>query len=933
MATEIGTAYLSLVASTGGMTKDIKKAFGSVDTDAKAAGQRAGGLFSSGMAGGLGLVGSAVAAIGFGALVAEAGRASDATDKFKQTLNFAGINTKAIDGLTASTKAYADKTVYGLGDIQNITAQLAANGVAGFDKLAEAVGNLNAVAGGNAETFGRVGMVLTQTAGAGKLTTENWNQLSDAIPGASGMLQEAMRKNGAFTGNFRDAMAKSEITAQEFNQALLDLGMTDVAREAATSTKTLEGAFGNLQASVVGGLAQAVDRIKPSLTGLLSGLADGISAATPGMLAGLDAIMAGLDNLGGSGVGPLAALASAFSPLTLAVKALAPIMPQLGAAFADVVKALLPAVPALTSVAAQLGGALASALGVVVPALLPLVVKLAELAGALLSNEPAVLALVGAFAAFKGVQAASTAIAGVKTAVDGARTAMAGAQAVTGAFKAGLLGIQGAQASAAAVRAFAAGTNLAGAASKIAAAGQWLWNVALSANPIGLVVVAIAALVAGLVWFFTQTEVGRQAWASFTAWLGEAWNGLVTTATAVFQGLGEFFAGVWSSITTTASAAWTSFTGALSAVWATVGPILTAPFTAFSAVVSGVFESVKALVAGGFLVVVGLFTGNGELIAQATSGLSSKLGEIWAGVWSTITGAASGALDALRGLFQAGWAAVSGAASAAWAAIVSAVSEGVARVVGFVGGLPGKASAALSALPGQLSSAGSSALSALQSAVSSGLERVLGAVRELPGRATSALSGIGSAMVGVGRNLVEGLINGVRQMAANIASAARAVVEGAINAAKNALGIRSPSRVFMGIGTMTGQGLAIGLDKMTDTVARASAGMVDAAIPDAGLFGDATASALGSLSGQVGATIQAKYDAMAVRLPNAAASGASSDRVELLLQQLIAEVRAGQQISLDGDRLVGATARRMSQALSTSETGKSRAAGNAGLEV
>ena len=70
---------------------------------------------------------------------------------------------------------------------------------------------------------------MTQTAGAGKLTTENWNQLSDAIPGASGKLQEAMKKNGAYTGNFREAMEKGEITAEEFNQAILDLGMEDVA--------------------------------------------------------------------------------------------------------------------------------------------------------------------------------------------------------------------------------------------------------------------------------------------------------------------------------------------------------------------------------------------------------------------------------------------------------------------------------------------------------------------------------------------------------------------------------------------------------------------------------------------------------------------------------------------------------------------------------
>ena len=212
--------------------------------------------------------------------------ASDSAQKFASTLSFAGLDTSTIDQLTASTQKYADQTVYDLSDIRNTTAQLAANGVNGYAELAEAAGNLNAVAGGNADTFRSVGMVLTQTAGAGKLTTENWNQLADAIPGASGKLQEAMKKNGAYTGDFRDAMAKGEITAEEFNKAVMDLGMTDAAKEAATSTQTIEGAMGNLEASVVNVGVQLLDSFKGPLTEAMSALADGIGSL-PAMFKGL----------------------------------------------------------------------------------------------------------------------------------------------------------------------------------------------------------------------------------------------------------------------------------------------------------------------------------------------------------------------------------------------------------------------------------------------------------------------------------------------------------------------------------------------------------------------------------------------------------------------------------------------------------------------
>ena len=288
-----------------------------------------GGLVSSG-------VGMAVDAIAD--LTGDIVEASDSADKFKSTLNFAGLDTGTIDALTASTQAYADQTVYSISDIRNVTAQLAANGVQGFDQLAEAAGNLNAVAGGNAETFGSVGMVLTQTAGAGKLTTENWNQLADAIPGASGKLQEAMLKNGAYTGNFREAMEKGEISAEEFNKAVMDLGMTDAAKEAATSTQTIEGAMGNLQASIVGVGTTILDQFKGPLTSGISMLAQGISGLS-GVFTGLvQTIGPILSQIGGIFMNSFSGFGEYFTVNVL------PALQALGGALQNLGNAVLPVV-------------------------------------------------------------------------------------------------------------------------------------------------------------------------------------------------------------------------------------------------------------------------------------------------------------------------------------------------------------------------------------------------------------------------------------------------------------------------------------------------------------------------------------------------------------------------------------------------------------
>lgn len=229
-----------------------------------------GTFIGSAVAGGIRTITGFVAGLGQEAL-----SSSDALQKFKSTMQLGGFGEKEIDTATKQVKKYADDTVYDLGTVSNTTAQLAANGVKDYMGLTEAAGNLNAQAGGNAETFKSVAMMLTQTAGAGKLTTENWNQLADAIPGASGVLQKAMKDNGAYTGNFRDAMANGQVSADEFNDALTKLGSNDAAKKAATATNTFEGAWGALEANVVSGLDSIIDRIgKDKLTGVINQLAD-----------------------------------------------------------------------------------------------------------------------------------------------------------------------------------------------------------------------------------------------------------------------------------------------------------------------------------------------------------------------------------------------------------------------------------------------------------------------------------------------------------------------------------------------------------------------------------------------------------------------------------------------------------------------------------
>ncbi|WP_137604538.1 tape measure protein, partial [Weissella thailandensis] len=296
-------------------------------------------------------------------LVSEAGKASDAMQGFDATMQLAGFGKDKIKSVGKDVKKYADDTVYDLEDVSNTTAQLAANGVDNFEKLTESAGNLTAVAGGTKDDFKSVAMVMTQTASAGKLTTENWNQLTDAIPGASGKLQEAMKKNGAFTGDFREAMEKGQISADEFNKAIDKLGSTDKAKKFAKGTAEFQGAFGNLEAEVVNGWQKIIDAVgKKNLTDIINNLADVATKAFSGIAKGVKVMS---DQLGKLKKHPaiLAALTTAFKALGAAIAIFAgakgaimavTAITKIGTAFSKL-SALLAANPFLAIVAA-IGG-------------------------------------------------------------------------------------------------------------------------------------------------------------------------------------------------------------------------------------------------------------------------------------------------------------------------------------------------------------------------------------------------------------------------------------------------------------------------------------------------------------------------------------------------------------------------------------------------
>lgn len=101
------------------------------------------------------------------------------------------------------------------------------------------------------------------------------------------------------------------------------------------------------------------------------------------------------------------------------------------------------------------------------------------------------------------------------------------------------------------------------AATGIATAAQWAWNAAMTANPIGLVVLAIAALIAGIVLLVKNWDSVKAAGAAAWNWIKGAWSG----AGDFFSGLGDKIKNAFKGAFNSVAGWWNNSVGKLS--WTT----------------------------------------------------------------------------------------------------------------------------------------------------------------------------------------------------------------------------------------------------------------------------------------------------------------------------------------------------------------------------
>lgn len=237
---------------------------------------------------------------------------------------------------------------------------------------------------------------------------------------------------------------------------------------------------------------------------------------------------------------------------------------------------------------------------------------------------------------------------------------------------------------AAAVGVLATALAIQGLIKSVAAAFAFL-NATMAANPIVLVVAAIAGLVAAFVVLWKKCEGFRNFWKNLWDGIKNVFNAVVTwfqqaaqTLVNIFQtawngikkawsGVGNFFKGIWQGITGIFKSADSWLSNKFGAAWTGIKNAF-APFVGYFQqiwnTVKGIFAAVKAVLSGNFSeaweAIKGVFSGWGNFFKGLWDQVKSAFSNVWQsmkdigknivkGIWDGISGAASWLWDKITG--------------------------------------------------------------------------------------------------------------------------------------------------------------------------------------------------------------------------------------------------------------------------------------------
>lgn len=283
----------------------------------------------------------------------------DAMQKAKQVIGvLAGSSKKAAKVVNELSDAVSD-TAYGLDTASSSTQKLATSGL-GLDKSTRMVKDMmDAVSfygDGTNETLANTVDAIAKMNASGKISAEQWQRLTDAgIP----VLKIFAEKTGKSMAEVTDAFSTGKISAQEFNDTLMDAlengteSFPAVAGKAKEMAGSFATSFSNMSARIAIGIANIIEALNNFLTD--SGLPN-----IQGMIAGFGSVIRNALNwIAAELPKALNAIKDFFAPTAEAIKAAADKIQELMPLIAAVVGAFATwkGIKAVSNIASTIGDA------------------------------------------------------------------------------------------------------------------------------------------------------------------------------------------------------------------------------------------------------------------------------------------------------------------------------------------------------------------------------------------------------------------------------------------------------------------------------------------------------------------------------------------------------------------------------------------------
>ena len=854
MAYQLAQAYVQIVPSMKGVGKAIENAF---DGPSKSTGQKAGQSIGSGLSGGFAAkvgavagiastVFSKVASVVTGSLNSAISRA-DQMNNFPKVMKNLGYSSEdaaasikkissALDGLPTTSSAMT-------GMVQQL-APLTSN----LDQATNiALAFNNAMLAGGASTMEQENALTqyTQMLSAGKVDMQAWRSIQAAMPGQLNQVAEAMLGAGKNSNDLYEAMKNGSISFDDFNKKVMELNQNGFGKYAsfAQQAKDATQGIGTAMENVKNRVAKAVQKVVEAVgVENIAGAINGFSSQFGKVGDAAASMVTGVKNWLGQLWQALKDNGALFT------------FKSLWDGLRDAIMGVVNMVIDWAHMIPPDG--LANGIKLVADTLDWFVQHGKELA-------PIIIGIGTAFAAVKGYQALNSGLQALTGTMNTVTTAAKGVSN-------GIMLMMDLGGPVAMLKQMAGGLSLVktaqtawSTATKMATAVQGAFNAVIAANPIGAIVVGVAAFVAALAWFFTQTEAGRKAWAAFTSFISSAWQKAVDFVTNLGQNIANFFTqtlpnafqSVIQWFQQLPSAIGTALSNLITSIgtWAvSFGQSALQAGQQFISNIANFLTNLPATIAYwlayGITFVVLWAAQLGSQAISAGQQFLTNLGtffvqlpgNIWNWLTSTVASVASWAAQMGANALSAGSRFLSNVGtfiSQLPANVGSWLSGAVSAAASFVGRMASNAVNAgsrflssigsyISQVPGRIGAGLSGAISAVGSFASSMASGALRAGQQFLSNLVNTLASIPGRMVSIGSQIVHGIISGITGSIGKVGSAILGGVKDAISGVKNFLGIHSPSRLFRDqIGRNIGLGLAQGISNSQAAVMSSMNGM------------------------------------------------------------------------------------------------------------